>query len=67
MQLFLELFEQNLDKCGATDGRKVGEPWDEFAEKLLPSVLAKTYADKQFIAKLAQRGVLACCQTCVIP
>ena len=67
LNLFVELFEENLDKCGATDGRKVGGHWEEFAEKLLPSVLARTYADKQFIAKLAQRGVLACCKTCVIP
>ena len=64
LQLFSELYSENKDKCEATDGRKMGEPWEPFTEKVLPTVLAKTCADKAFIAKIAMKGVLSCVEAC---
>ena len=46
LQLFSELFSENLDKYSNTDGKKVDELWVTIVEKILPTVLKMTYADK---------------------
>lgn len=66
LQLFEELFAQNKEAHSNTDGRKEGEDWTKFVANVLPTILVKCYADKQFIAKIAQRGVLACAETCPV-
>ena len=65
-QLFEELFAQNKEAHSESEGRKTGDLWTKFVENVLPTVLVKCYADKQFLAKIAQRGVLACTEACPI-
>ena len=66
LQLFEELFAQNKEAHSDSEGRKTGDLWTKFVENVLPTILVKCYADKQFLAKIAQRGVLACAEACPI-
>ena len=60
MALFAEMFKENSEYC--KDGLKINDNWVMIIEANLPTMLLKCAADKQFLARTAQQGVLACAE-----
>lgn len=52
MALFAEMFKENSEQC--KDGLKVNDNWVMIIETNLPTMLQKSAADKQFLARTAQ-------------
>ena len=58
LTLVFEVFSVN------TEVKKVSEPYLNFAKIVLPGVLSRTLADKNFIASLAKRSLTQAAETC---